>query len=159
MEAPDLSDKLTALMPQTGNASTIEGEIVRAYCKIGYRYYNDGDRPYEGYGAETSGPALLFLQRLEYDGKFDEIKQAADNLTHAPFEDYLKALGDLINEKLMLRLKDLTENVDNVDMFDYQEEAIELWGDDEGEEEDEYCSECGYLTDYGDCSNCEGEES
>ena len=54
----ELTDEL---MPDSGHADTLEGEILRAINKIAYRLFNDGDLPTEGYGVETSGPALMFL--------------------------------------------------------------------------------------------------
>lgn len=37
-------DKLfDELVPAMGEADTVAGEIVRALCRLGYRYYNDGD--------------------------------------------------------------------------------------------------------------------
>lgn len=32
------------LVPLSGPANTVAGEIVRAICQIGYRWYNGGDR-------------------------------------------------------------------------------------------------------------------
>ena len=49
------------LVPGQGNADTIEGEMLRAINRIIYRYYNDGDEYYTGYGTETAGPAHSFL--------------------------------------------------------------------------------------------------
>ena len=54
-------DYFNKLVPGHGNADTIEGELLRAINKIIYRYYNDGDYFYKGYGAETAGPAVSFL--------------------------------------------------------------------------------------------------
>ena len=54
----NLYDKL---VPGMGDAKTVEGEMLRAINRIAYRYYNDGDKYYEGYGTETAGPAHSFL--------------------------------------------------------------------------------------------------
>jgi hypothetical protein len=56
-----ISKMFAYLVPTSGSCETFEGEIIRAYNRIGYRNLNDGDYPTEGYGAETSGPALCFL--------------------------------------------------------------------------------------------------
>lgn len=50
-----------ALVPSEGPAATLEGEFLRAVNKIVYRYFNDGDYWYCGYGCETCGPAAAFL--------------------------------------------------------------------------------------------------
>jgi len=52
-----------ALVPAAGPTGTIEGEIVRAINRILYRYYNDGDYWFEGYGCETAGDAATFLTK------------------------------------------------------------------------------------------------
>ncbi len=49
------------LVPGSGAAGTVEGEMLRAINRIIYRYYNDGDYYYKGYGTETAGPAHSFL--------------------------------------------------------------------------------------------------
>ena len=49
------------LVPGSGNADTVEGEIIRAINRIIYRWGNDGDHFARGYGAETAGPAHSFL--------------------------------------------------------------------------------------------------
>jgi hypothetical protein len=49
------------LVPGNGDAETVEGEMLRAINRIIYRYYNDGDEYFTGYGIETAGPAHSFL--------------------------------------------------------------------------------------------------
>jgi hypothetical protein len=49
-------------VPDCGTSTTLEGEFIRAIAKIRYRWYNDGDRFYKGYGVETAGPSAAFLQ-------------------------------------------------------------------------------------------------
>ena len=41
------------LVPISGKADSLAGEIVRAISRIGYRFYNDGDQLGIGYGKET----------------------------------------------------------------------------------------------------------
>lgn len=45
------------LVPETGKADSLAGELVRAMSRIGYRFYNDGDQLGIGYGKETCNPA------------------------------------------------------------------------------------------------------
>ena len=58
-------DKLNALfeelVPAQGCADTKAGELVRAVSRIGYRFYNDGDRIGVGYGNETCNPAARYI--------------------------------------------------------------------------------------------------
>ena len=49
------------LVPIDGKCETTEGEMLRAMNKIFYRYWNDGDYYYEGYGIETAGSAHEYL--------------------------------------------------------------------------------------------------
>lgn len=67
MLSPDMSstDQLEVyfkyLVPSSGPAKSLAGELVRAMMRILYRDYNDGDLWYSGYGKETCGPSVLFL--------------------------------------------------------------------------------------------------
>ena len=49
------------LVPMKGAAETIEGETVRAMMRILYRYFNDGDFYFRGYGKETVLPSVKWL--------------------------------------------------------------------------------------------------
>lgn len=49
------------LVPASGPAETVEGEMLRAISKIVYRYFNDGDFYFKGYGKETAGSAHKYL--------------------------------------------------------------------------------------------------
>jgi hypothetical protein len=56
-------DKLfNELVPGSGVADTVEGEMVRAIMRIMYRYYNDGDYYFRGYGKETCAPSVDYLK-------------------------------------------------------------------------------------------------
>lgn len=50
------------LVPETGKADSLAGELVRAMSRIGYRFYNDGDQLGIGYGRK---PATLQGGSLE----------------------------------------------------------------------------------------------
>lgn len=58
-------DKLQALfdilVPSSGPADNLAGELVRAAMRIAYRWYNDGDHFYTGYGLETAGSSAAFI--------------------------------------------------------------------------------------------------
>ena len=58
-----LSTWFKKLVPASGKAETIEGEMVRAINRIIYRYYNDGDLFFLGYGKETTLPSVMWLIR------------------------------------------------------------------------------------------------
>ena len=49
-------------VPMSGAAPTKGGEVIRALCRIAYRYWNDGDRIGIDYGNETTNAAARYLQ-------------------------------------------------------------------------------------------------
>lgn len=53
-----------ALVPNSGKADTIAGEMIRAVNRIGYRYFNDGDVYFAGYGLETAGSSAIYLSKI-----------------------------------------------------------------------------------------------
>lgn len=57
------------LVPVSGKADTIEGEMVRAIMRVWYRYYNDGDYFFRGYGKETVKPSVDWLKDHSPIGK------------------------------------------------------------------------------------------
>jgi hypothetical protein len=50
------------LVPTMGPADTVEGEMIRAISRILYRYFNDGDYFFRGYGLETAKPSVDWLK-------------------------------------------------------------------------------------------------
>ena len=52
------------LMPTSGKADTVAGEIIRAVDRIWYRWYNDGDKINVGYGKETCNGTARFLEKI-----------------------------------------------------------------------------------------------
>lgn len=57
----DLDAYFKELVPSEGKANTVAGEMIRAIMRMQYRYYNDGDIFFIGYGLETAGPAASYL--------------------------------------------------------------------------------------------------
>lgn len=90
-----VSDQLDAwfeeYVPAEGKAETLGGEIVRAICKIGHRWNNDGDRFGVGYGNETCNDAVCFL--LKYvpglvDTTYDLTTYSVKEIQEDVFADY-----------------------------------------------------------------------
>ena len=52
------------LMPGSGKADTVAGEIIRAADRIWYRWYNDGDKINVGYGRETCNGTARYLEKI-----------------------------------------------------------------------------------------------
>ena len=48
-----LTDLFNSFVPDEGKADTVLGEILRAYHRIMWRWYNDGDGYFLDYGVTT----------------------------------------------------------------------------------------------------------
>ena len=127
------------LVPASGPAETVAGEIIRAICRIGYRWVNDGDQLGIGYGKQTCNPAGRYLGKT----CSDEIEKQIWDLMYDPIYDdsydgaYDKALKkleeeiiDYLDEHPELKTKENTE-----DMWDCRDEHEDR---DDEEDEDDY---------------------
>jgi len=78
-----LSDEIeklhTELVPSQGAADTVEGEMVRAVMRVWYRYYNDGDFYFRGYGKETVQPSVTWLRRCPLGKELGKILTSMKN--------------------------------------------------------------------------------
>ena len=129
------------LVPDGGNAETLEGELLRAINKIKYRDMNDGDIFYSGYGAETCGSAATYLIVSKDFKKYakelnKKVAKILDDISWhniqgrkytASLDKILKLIIDYI-----LSL-DGKYNVSNEDMLD----TISRWEDDDDDYDDE----------------------
>lgn len=77
------------LVPASGSANTVAGELARAMMRILYRDYNDGDVFYEGYGIETCGSSVAYIISI-IDDLYDDFQKIADRSLQD--DDYTKAL-------------------------------------------------------------------
>ena len=136
------------LVPSQGSADTVEGEILRAINRIIYRYYNDGDYYYEGYGTETAGPAHSYLvnSKSSISANLNRIFNESRDKEYEQMLD--KALG-LILDYIEKHEAEGYSEPNSEDLFDYEsefkdEEEDEDWDDYHGgygyddEDEDEY---------------------
>jgi len=134
------------LVPSSGKAGTVNGEIVRAANRIGYRWYNDGDKFFEGYGAVTAGPAMAFLTKHdEIDGQIQDAFKRIERSVVGTSSDqaYEKFLEELFT--LAVRHVEMIPNrKTNADLFDYDsdykdyDEEDDPWGYDDYEDEEDY---------------------
>ena len=125
----DRSSKLfDDLVPASGKAGTLEGEMLRAINRIVYRDFNDGDVWYEGYGCETCGPCVTFLlEKSPIDTKIEK----SENLTG---ERYTKAIYESL--EIILEYIESVEDSTKID--------CDMWDfDPPYEVEEECCSWCG----------------
>jgi len=124
------------LVPGSGSSDTLEGEMLRAINRIIYRWYNDGDYFYKGYGAETAGPAHSFLVNAN-DIPFElqsTLTSAFNKAINSPDDGYERLLN-LALEKILDHIDskegNYTKNSD--DMFNYNSEF-----EDKEEDDDDY---------------------
>ena len=115
------------LVPQSGKAPTVAGEIVRAVNRIAYRYWNDSDKFYDGYGRETCGSTAAYLYEMEpftdllikmVDMNDDTYEQATNQLCDIA-KDYLEENPELfgtINEHDSRSTKEY--DIDAISEFD-----------------------------------------
>lgn len=123
------------LVPASGKADTVAGEIVRAVARIGYRNYNDGDHIGVGYGKQTCNPAARYLiaicggdVRLAV---LDAWGVRDDGLYDKAVTNIEKAVLTYLNRRP--ELKAVINNVDMLDCADPQEDR-----EDYDDEEDEW---------------------
>lgn len=136
-----MNELFNELVPASGKADSLAGEIVRAVSRIGYRFFNDGDRVNQGYGKETCNPAARFLSQKAPEA----IAVRADRLWASRMndEEYEKALDELVQTTydVITALPELRqqETGDMWDWYDENEDRDDSW-DDEYEDE-EYAEE------------------
>jgi hypothetical protein len=140
----EMQELFDRLVPVSGNAGTIEGEMVRAFNKIAYRYFNDGDLPTVGYGVETSGPCLVFLQSSLVPKAIrliaKELEVISGNLIEKfskndPFWKKLVEMEQEIVNIVVPNIDSLTKS--DVDMLnkEFRDKALYKWDEDELEDE------------------------
>jgi len=118
------------LVPASGKAPTIAGEIIRAISMISYRNYNDGDHVGVGYGRETCNPAARYLAAKCDDNVARFIRTIWGEEDDIYYNTGLAALEDEILEYLAQHpeLKE-AENAEN--MLDYRDRYEDVDKDDE----------------------------
>ena len=77
------------IVPASGMADTVIGEIFRAVGRLGYRNWNDGDYFYEGYGCETCGSSATFLKG------FPEYRETIYEMENSKRSEYENGLDKL----------------------------------------------------------------
>ena len=121
-EVNKASDKLEVLfdklVPNSGAAQSVAGEMVRAMMRILYRDYNDGDVFYEGYGLETCGSSAEFLMDSEADLADDFKAIVEDQLTDEAYTEAITAISNKLVEFIVNNPYLMIED-NNIDSRDY----------------------------------------
>lgn len=123
------------LVPASGKADSLAGELVRAMSRIAYRFYNDGDQVGIGYGKETCNPAARFLIAKggkEIESLTTAIWQVYSEEAYEKLLDVLAgAVADRVETDLQLR------EMPTEDMWDFYDKDEDV-DDSEEEFEDDY---------------------
>ena len=127
------------LVPETGKADSLAGELVRAMSRIAYRFYNDGDMVNIAYGKETCNPAARFLIAKGNA----EVSCLTAGLWEIFSEDILcGAVVDYVEQNPDLRTQP-TE--DMWDFKDEEEDQDDSWDEEEDDwDEEDYDEEEDY---------------
>ena len=125
------------LVPASGKAESLAGELIRAMSRIAYRFYNDGDQVGMGYGKETCNPAARFLM-AKGNKRVSSLATAIWGIyDESAYEDLLDilagAVADYVEQPPDLRATP-TE-----DMWSYRtdEDVDDDWEDEEDDYEEE----------------------
>ena len=120
------------LVPASGKADSLAGELVRATSRIGYRFFNDGDMLGIGDGKETCNPAGRFLIKKAPKEIGDLVAGLWGMCSEAGYEAVLDILvgkvADYIEASPNLRSQP-TE--DMWDFRDKDEDVDDSWEEDE----------------------------
>ena len=126
------------LVPLSGKADNLAGEIVRATTRLDYRFFNDGDMIGKGYGNETCNPAARFLEQNTEPGLALAVKMLWDSPNDKFYEDILDTLIGMVVDYLAAN-PDL-RNKPTDDMFNYAIPADTEYRDEFDEEDEDYDS-------------------
>jgi hypothetical protein len=133
-ELEDRNEPLYAkLVPGQGDAETLEGEILRAINRIIYRWFNSGDKYYEGYGTETAGPAHSFLVNANHPLKAIMNRLFREFISDDEYEKMLNDILEAILTHIESKQGEYTKNTLG-GIFKYEPE----FEDEEEEYEDPY---------------------
>lgn len=120
-----LSTLFDELVPMSGKADTVAGEIVRAISRIGYRNYNDGDHIGVGYGQETCNPAARYLAKNAGEAAAADISDIWGVYDDARYDAILVALETDVLVYLEAH-PELKSTPNHEDMSDYRDECEDV---------------------------------
>lgn len=123
------------LVPGMGKADTQEGEMLRDINRIIYRYYNDGDEYFRGYGTETAGPAHSFLVNANTGVRSAMEKIFGDGTN---YEETIEDALEHILSHIEAKQGKYTPNTEDMFSYEAEFEDEEDYEDDYYDEEDEY---------------------
>lgn len=129
-----LSALFDELVPTSGAASTVAGEIVRAINRIIYRNYNDGDHIGVGYGRETCNPAARYLG-TKCDAEVASLVTAIWGIENDKAYDLILGQLETAVIEYLEQHPELKAAENHEDMWSYRDADEDV---DDYEDEDEY---------------------
>lgn len=132
-----LEQLFNELVPPSGKADSLAGEIVRATMRISYRNFNDGDRIGVGYGRETCNPPARFLLMKAPPEITGLVRALWGMKSDTGYEAVLDAMIGLVADYIESHPELREQPTD--DMFDYRdpdEDTDVFW--DDYEDDDSY---------------------
>ena len=133
-----LNSLFEELVPSSGKADTVAGEIVRAVHRIAYRYYNDGDHIGVDYGNETCNAPARYLMEVCPSIISNLISQMWGEYSDSTYGNYIEKLIKL-TEIYINGHPELREDGNTIDMWSFTEpEDTDYYDEDEYYEDDEY---------------------
>ena len=134
------------LVPFTGKADTVAGEMIRAVSSLGYRWFNAGDHIGTGPGKQTcNAPARYLAAKCK-----GEVAEVIQDVWGVENDRVYKAGMQAIIDSVLGYLDkhpELKETKNEEDMFDYDqpedyeddedEDDEEDWDEDDWEDDDE----------------------
>lgn len=120
------------LVPVSGKAESLAGEIIRATSRIGYRSYNDGDKIGVGYGKETCNAAARFLEEKTTATVSAIIRAMWGNANDEEYDELLESLNAAVADYIEKNPKLRDEPTEDFwDWTDEDEDRDDEWGDDD----------------------------
>ena len=105
-------DKLfDVLVPDTGSADTVAGEVIRALNKVDFRDFNDGEVFYEGDGLDSAGASMAFVAEFFLD-KFNDS------------DDTDTVAEDIYNEIINMAEDQLTDSAYRTQLYDLEKQVV-----------------------------------
>lgn len=129
-----INELFDELVPASGKADTVAGEIIRAISRLGYRNFNDGDHIGVGYGKETCNAAARYLADVCDESVDLTIRRAWGIEDDRKYDQALRKVEEAVVDYLYDHPE--LEVADNTtDMFEYREDDDLCWHDDADDDE------------------------
>ncbi|MCI8442529.1 MAG: hypothetical protein HFG27_08360 [Provencibacterium sp.] len=113
------------LVPASGQADTVAGEIVRAMTRIAYRNSNDGDHVGVGYGKETCNPAARYLTE-KCDEEIASLLAAIWGIENDRAYDLILEQLEVAVLEYLKQHPELKTTPNSEDMWDYRDEREDV---------------------------------